>query len=76
MAESLTVRLSGPTVSSETDKGNTPERETSPWVGLIPISPHAAAGSLIDPPVSLPSDTGTIPAATTAPEPEDEPPQI
>ena len=43
---------------------------------MIPTSPHAAAGSRTEPPVSVPSAIGTIPLATAAPDPEDEPPQI
>src|SRR6202140_2438968 len=37
-----------------------------PYVGLNPTTPHSAAGCLIDPPVSVPSEYGTEPAATVA----------
>ena len=36
--------------------------------------PHSAAGWRIEPPVSVPIDHGTVPAATAAAEPPDEPP--
>src|SRR5215510_4509620 len=45
-----------------------------PYVGFSPITPHSAAGCRTEPPVSEPSATGTIPAATAAAEPPDEPP--
>src|SRR3954471_23159709 len=35
--------------------------------------PHAAAGPRIDPPVSVPIASGTIRAATAAPDPEEDP---
>src|SRR5580693_8877987 len=45
-----------------------------PYVGFIPTTPHRAAGWRIDPPVSLPSPIGTMPAATAAADPPEEPP--
>src|SRR5215475_4589067 len=51
-----------------------PERLTRPNVGFSPTAPHNAAGIRIDPPVSEPIATGTIRAATTAPDPPLEPP--
>src|SRR6266704_3402348 len=45
-----------------------------PYVGFNPITPHNEAGWRTDPPVSEPSATGTIPAATAAAEPPDDPP--
>jgi hypothetical protein len=41
---------------------------------LSPTIPHSAAGWRIEPPVSVPIDHGTLPAATAAAEPPDEPP--
>jgi hypothetical protein len=41
---------------------------------LIPVIPQSEQGMRIEPPVSEPSDPGASPAATAAPEPEDEPP--
>src|SRR5436305_15210521 len=38
------------------------------------MTPHSAAGWRTDPPVSEPSATGTIPAATAAADPPDDPP--
>src|SRR3989442_15224366 len=52
----------------------TPVRLTRPNVGMSPTTPQSDAGPRIDPPVSEPSATGTIPAATAAPEPDEEPP--
>src|SRR5215470_16441524 len=52
----------------------TPARLTNPKVGMRPTTPHRDAGPRIDPPVSEPRATGTSPAATAAPEPDDEPP--
>src|SRR5205807_1593197 len=40
----------------------------------MPITPHSDAGWRTDPPVSEPNATGTIPAATAAADPPDEPP--
>ena len=52
----------------------TPARLTRPNVGISPTTPQSDAGPRIDPPVSEPSATGTMPAATAAPEPDEEPP--
>ena len=52
----------------------TPLRLTSPKVGMRPTTPQSEAGPRIEPPVSEPSAIGTMPAATAAPEPEEEPP--
>src|SRR3954452_2562664 len=40
----------------------------------MPEIPHSAEGLLIEPPVSDPIAPSTIPDATAAPEPDDEPP--
>src|SRR5690606_22497067 len=45
-----------------------------PRLGFSPTSPHAAAGMRIEPPPSLPWAIGTIPAATAAPAPPEDPP--
>src|SRR3972149_2284040 len=52
----------------------TPARETRPKVGFRPARPQNDAGPRIEPPVSDPSDAGTRPAASAAPEPLDDPP--
>ena len=51
-------------------------RETRPRLGLSPTSPQHAAGIRIEPPPSLPCATGSIPAATAAAAPPDEPPGV
>src|ERR1700733_1715728 len=51
-----------------------PARLTRPKVGFSPTVPHKAAGIRIDPPVSEPIATGTIRAATAAPDPPLDPP--
>src|SRR5437764_4973022 len=51
-----------------------PYRETAPYVGLTPTTPHSAAGWRIEPPVSEPSAKGAKPAATAAADPPLEPP--
>src|SRR4029077_20524213 len=50
--------------------------DTRPRVGLRPTSPQADAGMRIEPPPSLAWAAGTIPDATAAPEPPDEPPVV
>ena len=50
-----------------------PVRETSPSVGLIPTSEHAAAGHTIEPSVSVPTPTAPKFAAMAAAVPELEP---
>ena len=52
----------------------TPARLTRPNVGMRPTTPQSDAGPRIDPPVSEPSASGTRPAATAAPDPDEEPP--
>src|SRR5215470_12605795 len=52
----------------------TPRRETRPYVGFSPTTPQKAAGSRIEPPVSVPSAAWHSWAATAAPEPPEEPP--
>src|SRR5699024_6320518 len=48
--------------------------EILPRETFRPTSPHAPAGIRIDPPPSDPCAIGTIPAATAAPAPPEEPP--
>ncbi|KAF3401874.1 hypothetical protein F1880_009732 [Penicillium rolfsii] len=43
-----------PTVSSELAYATTPHRESKPYEGLKPTTPVYAAGSLTEPPVSVP----------------------
>src|SRR3982750_1219607 len=72
-AASRTVRVIGPGVSWLWLIGTTWVRLTRPTVGLKPTMPFIAAGQGIDPSVSVPIAAGTIPAATAAPLPEEEP---
>src|SRR5687768_12088731 len=51
-------------------------KEQRPRVGLSPTSPHMLAGPRIEPPPSLACATGTMPAATAAAAPPDEPPAL
>ena len=44
-------------------------------VGFSPKRPQHDAGMRIEPPPSLPCAAGTMPAATAAPAPPDEPPE-
>ena len=53
-----------------------PVRPISPKVGFSPTTPQKAAGRMIEPPVCVPTASGTIPAATAAAEPWDEPPGV
>src|SRR3954454_19864726 len=48
----------------------------SPGVGRSPTIPQNEAGIRLDPPKSVPCASGTIPLATAAAEPPDEPPGL
>ena len=54
--------------------GNTPNRETRPYVGLSPTTPQHADGTRMEPPVSVPKLPKQRPAAVATPEPLDETP--
>src|SRR5437588_2414887 len=45
-------------------------------MGFIPTSPQQAAGIRIEPPPSEPVAHGTMPAATAAPDPPEDPPGV
>src|ERR687883_330291 len=49
-----------------------PKCDTNPNVGLCPRIPQNAAGMRMEPPWSPPNEMSTSPAATAAPEPEDD----
>src|SRR5215469_4032543 len=51
-----------------------PKRLTLLYVGLIPTTPQKAAGSRIEPPVSVPRLPRHSSAATAAADPPDDPP--
>ena len=74
VAASWTVLESGPMQSREDANARRPLRDTRPYVGFTPTHPLKLAGSLTDPPVSLPSAIGTWPPATAAALPPDDPP--
>ena len=74
MVASATVRVIGPAVSREVDRGKTPRLLTRPYVGLSPTIPQNAAGMRMEPPVSDPSEAAQRPAAVAVPEPPLEPP--
>ena len=54
--------------------GSTPCAGMDPADGFIPTVPLSDDGQIIDPSVSLPIAHCVIPAATAAPEPEEDPP--
>ena len=55
--------------------GIAPAPLTRPNVGFSPMTPQNAAGTRIEPPVSLPSASGTSRTASEAPDPPLEPPE-
>ena len=73
---SATVVASGPTLSSVGASGRIPARSTRAAVGLNPTSPQNAAGTRIEPDVSVPIAHATTPLATATAEPDEEPPGI
>ena len=73
-AASATDRAIGPGVSRVWERGTIPSVGNKPSVVLSPTIPQKAAGKRTEPPVSVPIAQGTIPEATAAPEPLDEPP--
>src|SRR5579859_5066210 len=75
-AASVTVRPCGPTVSCVCEIGTTPCRLVRPTVGLMPTTPDAEDGLMIEPSVSVPSAATHRLAATLTPEPELEPPGL
>ena len=75
-SHSSALHASGPTVSSDQAVGTTPRDETSPQLGRMPVTPQKAAGIRTEPAVSVPSAASTRPAATAAPLPPLEPPQM
>ena len=69
MARSCGARAMKPGVSSGGASGTLPSRGIRPNVGLMPATPHTAAGMRMDPPVSLATAAGMRPAATAAADP-------
>src|SRR5690242_10075763 len=83
-APSATVRVSGPTHSSDSQleaPGWRSSRHpgysgTRPMEAFIPKTPQKLAGSRIEPPPSLPTASGPMPDATAAAEPALDPPGV
>ena len=63
----------GPAVSCDEEIGTIPDLLTNPTVGLNPTIPLIDAGQEIEPFVSVPMLTFTIPDATATADPELEP---
>ena len=76
LQQSSVVRAKIETQSSVRQAGTTPAVETSPRLGFSPTMLLSPAGTRPEPAVSVPSDSGTRPAATATAEPELEPPGI
>ena len=74
IAASCTSFVIGPIWSSDDANATNPYLETNPYVGFNPTTPQKLAGSLIEPPVSLPNAHGTMLLATAAALPPDDPP--
>ena len=72
--QSSAVRHSGPSLSRLHERAIAPCLLTLPYVGLSPATPQNAPGMRIEPHVSEPIAKGARPAATAAPDPDDEPP--
>ena len=75
-ATSATVRPITPTVSYDFELGLTPAGLIASNVGLKPTMPQNAAGRSTDPPVCVPSASGTMKSATAAADPLEEPPGV
>ena len=74
-AVSRTLRDTTPwTAAPCIDSPVTGPEGVSPRPGLSPTRPQHAAGTRIDPPPSLAPAHGTMPAATAAADPPDDPP--
>src|SRR5918912_2001734 len=73
-AASATVLACGPTVSWVCEMGMTPARLVRPPVGLMPTTPLAEDGLMIEPSVSVPSAATHRLADTATAEPELDPP--
>src|SRR3954453_15445377 len=70
---SSTLRVIGPSLSSDQHKVMAPVRATRPYVGRRPLMPHRMVGLTMLPPVSLPIENPTRPAAVAEPGPALEP---
>src|SRR4029077_15545467 len=70
---SSTLRVIGPSLSSDQHSVIAPVRATRPYVGRNPVNPQRMLGPTMLPPVSLPIANATNPAAVAAPGPALEP---
>ena len=75
VSASPNVKAKTPTQSNDLQAGTTPEHENTPTEGLIEIKLFNAAGTRVEPAVSVVNARQAIPLATTLPEPELEPPE-
>src|SRR3981081_2291543 len=75
-AASATPAANTPAVSSDQEKHFMPTVGSRRNEGLKPTMPQKAAGRMTEPAVWLPIPIGTMPAATAAAEPEDDPPGV
>src|SRR6476659_10639569 len=66
---SSTLRVIGPSLSSDQQSVMAPVRGTRPKVGRNPVTPQRMLGLMMLPPVSLPIENPTSPAAVAAPGP-------
>src|SRR6195256_5987233 len=76
MKASSTVSENTDTQSSVRQAGTRPAVETSPRLGFRPTILLKPAGTRPEPAVSVPSASGTSPAATATADPEHDPPSI
>ena len=70
------MRAIVPIVSRLSASGFTPARGITPKLGLKPTTPQNEAGRITDPAVCVPRASGTMPSATAAAEPLDDPPGV
>src|SRR5262249_58282241 len=73
---SSVVKAKSETQSSDRHAGTTPTFDTKPRLGFSPTMLLSPAGTRPEPAVSVPSASGTRPAATATAEPELEPPGL
>src|SRR4051812_36674787 len=71
-----TPRVNRPTVASDHENGFRPEEGGARWVGWKRRRPQGEGGGIPEPPVCVPTASGSMPAATAAAEPADEPPGV
>src|SRR4051794_10437656 len=73
-AGAVTPRGGGPAGPRDGANATPPWGLPAPWGGSTPTTPHTGGGGGIEPPVSVPSAHGALPAATAAALPPLEPP--